>query len=214
MNRVHVKICGLTTPDDVRLCHAAGARYLGVILAPSPRRVAPDDVKLLRDAAPEALLVGVFADAPLATIVLAADHAGFDLVQLHGGEDAATVLAVRERCGVPVIKAVRPGELADPAVAAAAAAADFVLFDLPKGGQDGQSGPPRRAGLWEEAAAAVRAGRRVLLGGGLSPADAAEAARVVGPHALDVASGVEAAPGRKDPAAVRAFIEEVARGCS
>ena len=211
MNRVLVKICGLTTPDDVRLCHAAGARYLGVILAPSPRRVAPDDVKLLRDAAPEALLVGVFADAPLPSLVLAVEHAGFDLVQLHGSEDAATVLAVRERCGVPVIKAVRPGELADPAVAAAAAAAEFVLFDLPKGGP---GGPPRRAGLWEEAAAAVRAGRRVLLGGGLSPADAAEAARVVGPHALDVASGVEAAPGRKDPAAVRAFIEEVARGCS
>lgn len=208
MSRVHVKICGLTTPDDVRFCHAAGARYLGVILAPSPRRVAPDDVKLLRDAAPEALLVGVFVDAPLPTIGLAADHAGFDFVQLHGREDAATVLAVRERCGVPVIKAVRPGELADPAVAAAAEAADFVLFDLPKGF------PPDaglRERLWEEAAAAVRAGRRVLLGGGLTPADAAEAAHRVRPYALDVASGVESAPGRKDPAAVRAFMEEVAR---
>jgi len=211
VNRVHVKICGLTTPDDVRLCHAAGARYLGVILAPSPRRVAPDDVKLLRDAAPEALLVGVFADAPPSTIALAVDHAGFDLVQLHGGEDAAAVRAVRERCGVPVIKAVRPGELADPAVAAAAEAADILLFDLPKGVPVGQL---QRARLWDEAAAAARAGRRVLLGGGLSPADAAEAARIVRPHALDVASGVETAPGRKDPAAVRAFLEEVARGNS
>ncbi|MBK6898865.1 MAG: phosphoribosylanthranilate isomerase [bacterium] len=211
MSRVHVKICGLTTPDDVRLCHGAGARYLGVILAPGPRCVPPDSVKLLRDAAPEARLVGIFVDAAPQAIGRAADHAGFDLVQLHGREDAATVRAVRERCGVPVIKAVRPGELADPVAAAAAAAADFVLFDLPKGVPAGEE---LRAQLWEEAAAAVRAGWRVLLAGGLTPADAAEAAHRVGPHALDVASGVEVVPGRKDPAAVRAFLEEVARACA
>jgi phosphoribosylanthranilate isomerase len=208
VSRVQVKICGLTTPDDVRLCHGAGARYLGVILAPGPRSVAPDDVKLLRDAAPEAQLVGVFVDASPAAIGGISDHAGFDLVQLHGREDAATVRAVRERCGVPVIKAVRPGELADPAVAAAAAAADLILFDLPKGRR---TGAQQRAALWAEAAAAVRAGRRVLLGGGLTPRDAAEAAGFVQPYALDVASGVESSPGRKDPAAVRAFLEEVTR---
>ena len=208
MSRVHVKICGVTTTDDARLCHGAGVRYLGVILAPGPRCVPPDTVKLLRDAVPEVRLVGVFVDASPQAIGRAADHAGFDLVQLHGREDAATVRAVRERCGVPVIKVVRPGESADPAVAEAAAAADLVLFDLPKGRPVDME---QRALLWEEAAAAVRAGRLVLLGGALTPADAAEAARTVRPHALDVATGVESAPGRKDYAAVRAFLEEVAR---
>lgn len=207
MNGPRVKICGLTTPEDVRLCREAGADYLGVILAAGPRRVAPEDLPALRAAAAGARLVGVFVDAEPAAIADAVVRGRLDLVQLHGVEDAATVELVRSATGLPIIKAVRPGELADPETRAAAEAADFVLFDLPKSGPRDAAARDR---LWREAADAARARRRVMLAGRIVPADVAAACAQVRPFALDVASGVESAPGRKDPAALARLFEEVA----
>ncbi|MBU1676737.1 N-(5'-phosphoribosyl)anthranilate isomerase, partial [bacterium] len=124
-----------------------------------------------------------------------------DLVQLHGGETDADVAAVAARTGRPVIKVMRAGE-------PVSAAADYLLFDLAKG-RDPE--PGERDRLWEQARSAVAAGRRVFLAGRLRTEEVTAAIAAVAPHALDVSGGVESAPGRKDAALVRGFVEEVRR---
>lgn len=199
--RVRVKICGLTRPEDAAAAYDAGADALGVIFAPrSRRRVDVAQARRVLDAAgPLVTRVGVFVDASAPDVLAAVDGAGLSAVQLHGRADADVValLAVRVR----VIRAVRwePGldlaTLASDPVAA-------VLLD----GPDPGSGRPFD---WASAEGLV-ATRPWLLAGGLTPRNVAAAIHRLRPPMVDVASGVESAPGIKDHASIRAFIAAVA----
>ena len=185
---IPVKICGLTRLEDARLAWELGAAALGFVFHPaSPRCVLPSQVAGIRAALPQAFLVGVFVDAEPDLVNRTAEAAGLDAVQLHGRESPSCCAAMAR----PVIKAVRAedeGRL-DRYPAAA------FLVDAAHPTLAGGSG--QRAD-WSLAARLARR-HPLILAGGLAPANIREAAAQVRPHALDVCSGVEAAPGRKDP---------------
>jgi phosphoribosylanthranilate isomerase len=202
---VRVKICGVTRRDDAMHAASAGADLLGLNLwSGSKRHVDLEEARALaaaaREVAPAIAIVGVFVDAGLDAIVEAARAATLDVVQLHGQEPAALVDALRAR-GLAVWRAAAMAGPADVA-ALAGLRADGVLLDTPTAGRGGSG----RTFDWTLGAAAVAAGHRVVLAGGLDPDNVAAAIAAVGPWAVDVASGVEAAPGIKDPARVTRFV--------
>jgi len=200
--RTKAKICGITNAEDARLCFELGADYLGLIFATGVRRVTLQRAAEIRRAVPLAALVGVFADESADYVDLAVRTCSLDLVQLHGGEPPHYVRELAERCGVPIIKAITdrsqdPLEYRD---------ADFLMFDLAKDAGGAGGGV---AEVWRRAAEAAARGRSVFLAGGLTPDNVAEAIRKVRPWCVDVCSGVESSPGRKDPAAVARFLREI-----
>jgi phosphoribosylanthranilate isomerase len=202
---VRVKFCGLTVPEQAEHCAREGAWAVGVIFAAeSPRRVSgPAHAAEVLAGVPEGTArVGVFVDAPTAELVRAAEACPLTHLQVHGRVDVAEV---RAETGLPVILAVPFG---GPAAVARAgeAGADLVLFDAAVPGRHGGTG----ARLDWGALAAHRPPYGFGLAGGLVPENVAEAVRAVRPGFVDVASGVESAPGLKDPARVRAFMEAVA----
>jgi phosphoribosylanthranilate isomerase len=196
---VFVKICGITSEEDALLAVAMDADAIGFIFAPSKRQVS---VALAREVArrlpPEVLTVGVFRDELPDRVVEIVNLARLRGAQLHGHETPAQTKWIRQR--VPfVIKAFSAG---DPGIERFNAyGADAVLIDSDKPG----SGQVFDWTLTEGAPA----GRRVILSGGLTPANVATAVEVVRPWGVDVATGVEASdgkPGKKDARKVRAFI--------
>lgn len=214
---VRVKICGLTTLDDARAALAAGADYLGFILyAKSPRYIAPDRLGELLTAldlprtAPHARSVGVFVNVPSTDVLATLAATGLHLAQLHGDESVAERGAVGSRG----YKALRPADTtaADTTAADATAATAYLLpapSDVPHLLIDAYhpsayGGTGHRAN-WDAAAELCRRVPRLLLAGGLTPDNVAAAVAAVAPWGVDVASGVEAAPGRKDHAKVAAF---------
>lgn len=192
-----VKICGITSEEDALLAVAMGADAVGFVFAPSPRQMSPSAVaQITRRLPPEVCTVGVFRDEHPRRVVEIVHRAGLRAAQLHGNE-------TREDCGyvavrVPlVIKAFPAG---DPFLERASEyGADIVLVDAPSPGSG-------KVFDWRLAEGAPR-GRRVVLAGGLDPSNVAEAIRVVHPWGVDVSTGVESAPGRKDPLKVRAFVQ-------
>ncbi len=199
---LEIKICGLTSLADARLAHEAGADYLGFVLyAGSPRGLAPDAFRRLRDRLPAGTrAVAVLVNAARALADELAREGGLYAIQLHGDEAAAEWAGLP----VPVWRAVRlrPGAGAgldpDPA---GWPAARYVLDAAAPGRYGG-------TGLTVDWTRAAYAARRwpITLAGGLTPANVAEAVRTVRPAGVDTAGGVEAAPGRKDPRKVAAFI--------
>ncbi len=196
---VRVKICGLTRREDAERAVAAGAWALGVIFAgESPRRVTVEQAReILAAAPPDVERVGVFVNASLEEIAAAVEACGLTAVQLHGEESAGFARSVGERTGARVIRAVRvsgPGSLAG-----------VVQFDTGMVLLDTYS-PERRGGTgrtfdWElvrELPEELRSGR-LILSGGLNPENVVSALEAVDPYALDVSSGIESAPGVKDP---------------
>ncbi len=206
---VAVKICGITREDDAARVAEAGADYLGLNFWPgSKRHVTVARAAALgraaRAARPAVALVGLFVDQPEDEIVAAAAALALDVVQLHGDEPPAAVAALTAR-GLTVWKAHAVRDAGDVAGLAAWPAAAHLL-DAPSPGRGG-SGTRFDWGL---AAAAVAAGHRVVLAGGLTPDNVAAAIARVRPFAVDVASGVESAPGVKDLDRVRAFLAATA----
>jgi phosphoribosylanthranilate isomerase len=195
---VFVKICGITHEDDALLAVALGADALGFVLAPSRRQVRPDQVaEIIRRLPHGVVTVGVFRDERPERIVDIVNRVGLTGAQLHGREPLSEVRWVRKRVSF-VIQGFAAG---DPAVSAAAnGPADVVLIDSPNPGSG-------RVFDWSLAEGAP-GGVRLLLAGGLNPDNVAEAIRRVRPWGVDVSSGVEVAPGRKDPRKLRRFIEE------
>ena len=205
-----VKICGLTSRQDVLTAVEAGADLLGFIFhPPSPRAVTPERARAIaeavRDGGSPVRLVGVFVDESLEDVRQTVSRCGLDYAQLHGTESTRAVAALMDG-GIAVIKAFRvrggvsPGEMAR-------CQATAYLLDTYVAGQPGGTG---RTFDWQ---LAVRAARQfpVLLAGGLTPDNVAQAVCTVRPWGVDVASGVEAAPGRKDPDQVRRFVAAVRR---
>jgi len=227
MTRTVVKICGLTNLDDARVATAAGADLLGFIFyAKSPRYVTPETVAEIMQSlnhdkvtrwqgdkmnAPVTLsprYVGVFVNASVTEIQAIVAQVGLDFVQLHGNETAEWFAPLAGR----TYKAVRPAD----AEAAQTQAAHFA----PLGCVDGPAlmidayDPKAYGGTgkqtdWHVAAALARRHPRLLLAGGLTPENVAAAIDIVQPWGVDVASGVEAEPGRKDHEKVRRFVAKV-----
>ena len=203
---VKVKVCGITRVEDALLASDLGASAVGFVFwPPSPRYLDPAAARAIAARLPgDVAPVGVFVDPPAEEVRRVVEAVGLAAVQLHGDEPAAFCRALPYR----VIKAVGVAEADATREAAGAVPAEAtVLLDA--------RDPVRRGGTgrtvdWE-IAAAVAAERRVFLAGGLGPANARAAVRAVRPYGLDVSSGVEAAPGRKDPARLRGFFDEVAR---
>jgi phosphoribosylanthranilate isomerase len=203
---VEVKICGLTRAVDAEYADAAGASYLGVIFAGGPRQRLPHQAREVLSGR-RARKVGVFADQAESGIAAVAREVGLDVVQLHGVSDAARVQAVRAATGLEVWAVVRTadGHLgADAEVIADEA--DALVVDAFVPGALGGSGVTIPWLELGESLDAMEHGHRIVLAGGLTAENVAEAIDYVSPMVVDVSSGVESAPGIKDHARIRAFI--------
>jgi len=203
---IRVKICGITRPEDARLAVAAGADALGFVFHPgSPRCVAPEAVRdMVRGLPPFVLAVGVFVDETPDRMNELAAFCGLDRIQLHGSEPQA----VADSLSRPVIKAVRVRDRESLETLDRFRCRAFLL-DTHDPEAPGGTG---KAFDWRLAAEAVARGHRVILAGGLTPENVAQAVRQVRPYGVDVSSGVEQEPGRKDPEKVRAFIRAAKYG--
>jgi phosphoribosylanthranilate isomerase len=191
-----VKICGITNEDDALLAVALGADAVGFIFAPSPRQIAAQKVyDITRRLPPEILTVGVFRNEHPKLVIDTVQRAGLRAAQLHGHEtidDVAEVAAAVRW----VIKAVVAGS--DDARRADQFATDMILVDAPAPG----SGKVFDWGLVDD----VAPGPRIILAGGLTPENVGGAVRRVRPWGVDVATGVEKEPGKKDALKLKAFM--------
>jgi phosphoribosylanthranilate isomerase len=196
---VGVKICGITGAEDARVAAEAGADALGFVFAPSPRRVTPDQVRaILRSLQARIVPVGVFVSEPAREIAELARACRIPAVQVHRplGPEEHDALA-----GLFIVQAWPIGSAAD-VEAACRAPCHALLLDANVGALAGGSGRSFDWTLLE----GRRFKRPLVLAGGLTPANVEEAIRRVRPDAVDVSSGVESAPGIKDPVAVRDFV--------
>jgi phosphoribosylanthranilate isomerase len=195
---VKVKICGVCTVEDARAAAAAGADFLGLNFHPeSARYVDPARARELAAAVPGMALVGVFVDAPRERVEEIAATVGLAAVQFHGDEDVAycrdwpwrTIKALRARPGVDLIGL------------AAGYPTDYLLLDSFAPGRAGGTGV-----ALDPASATGLPAARLFVAGGLRPETVAEVVRALRPYAVDVASGVEERPGRKDHGKIEDFI--------
>jgi len=193
---VFVKICATTNAADAAVAVDAGADAIGVIFAPSRRQVDVEEAReILADVPDHVLTVGVFRDHLAREVLEIVEAVGLRAVQLHGSETPETSHAVH--AAVPIL--IRAMAAGDPQLDEIDRhGADVLLLDAPTPGGG-------VAFDWTLVGDLTRR-HRVLLAGGLRPDTVAEAIRTVGPWGVDVASGVEASPGRKDHDAVRAFV--------
>jgi phosphoribosylanthranilate isomerase len=204
---VRVKICGITKWEDAKLSAELGAHAIGLnFFDGSPRCLTPFAAsELIRRLPPFVAPIGVFVNWEAAPVVALCKALRLSGAQLHGDETAQIVDAVA--ANLLVIKALRIGqENTTPNFSQFRSASGFLL-DSALSSHYGGSGT---VGNWH-LARTIAQSQRVILAGGLTPENVAEAIRIVRPYAVDVASGVEFRPGKKDPAKLRAFFDEVAR---
>lgn len=192
-----VKICGITSEEDALLAVAMGADAVGFVFAPSPRQMSPSAVQAItRRLPPEIVTVGVFRDERPQTVVDVVHRAGLRVAQLHGSES-------REDCGYVAVRVpavIKVFQAGDQRIGRAAEyGADIIMVDSPSPGSG-------KVFDWRLAEGAPR-GRRLVLAGGLDPTNVAEAIKTVHPWGVDVSSGVESSPGKKDPTKIRAFVQ-------
>lgn len=199
--KVEVKICGITSVADAETALAAGADYLGVIFhEKSPRYVEPVRAARIIRSLRGTKFVGVFVNASRADVERIVGECGLYAAQIHGDEPAGEF----ENMGVPVWRAVKfDGKQWQPSPEDWPAARYVV--DAAVKGRYGGTGA---VADWAQAARLAQQ-RPVMLAGGLTPENVAEAIRRVRPLGVDTASGVQSSPGRKDPARVKAFLESV-----
>lgn len=201
-----IKFCGVTRLEDAERAVAAGAWAVGLIFWPhSPRRASLDAAAEIAAAVRRrAEVAGVFVNPTLAEVANVADATGLTMVQLHGDEGPAFCAEVARRTGCKVIKAMRIRSGADIQVLAQFHT-DFHLLDSYVPGVPGGTG---ETFAWE-LAGSHRGPVPLILSGGLTPENVGAAIAAVGPDAVDVASGVEAGPGVKDPDKLEAFATAV-----
>ena len=198
-----VKVCGICRVEDAELAIAFGADAIGFIFWPgSPRYCEPDRAQAIAARLPtEITLVGVFVDQPVDHVIQIAEHVPLDAVQLHGSELVTDFDRVRQ----PLIKAVPVTDKLEPSEVDALPDGVTVLLDA--------HDPIRRGGTgrtidWK-VAASIAARRRTILSGGLNAGNVRHAIAEVRPHMIDVSSGVESAPGRKDAGKLEAFFAAI-----
>ncbi|WP_022707349.1 phosphoribosylanthranilate isomerase [Paracoccus zeaxanthinifaciens] len=208
-----VKICGLRDKAQLAAAIETGARYVGFVFFPkSPRAVTPDEAAQLVTEVPVGVArVGLFVNPDDALLTEVLDKAPLDIIQLHGKESPERVSEVRALTGLPVMKAIGvsgPDDLGQ--LTEYGLVADMLLVDAKAPKDAVLPGGNGLAFDWR-----LLVGRRWLrpwmLAGGLTPDNVAEAVRLTGAPVVDVSSGVESAPGVKDPDRIRDFID-AARG--
>jgi len=208
MSDVAVKICGLTGPQDVVAAADAGARYVGFVFFPkSPRNVSVQQAKALAAEVPFGVAkVALTVNADDALLDEITQNVAIDILQLHGSESVERVAQIKARTGLPVMKAIGISDADDlQKIVDYGRVADMLLVDAK---------PPKNADLpggnglafdWR-----LLAGRKWavpwMLAGGLTPDNVQLAIQLTGARQVDVSSGVESAPGVKDPAKVAAFV--------
>ncbi|WFE76314.1 phosphoribosylanthranilate isomerase [Roseinatronobacter sp. S2] len=205
---VHIKICGLSDPDTVAAAVTAGARYVGFVFFPrSPRHVSLAQARALALSVPEGVAkVALTVDADDDMLRRLTEDVPLDMLQLHGHEPPARVTEVRQRFGLPVMKAVGvagPQDLED--LETYGKVADQLLVDAKPSENAALPGGNGLSFDWR-----LIAGRRWncpwMLAGGLDAGNVAQAIRLTGARQIDVSSGVEIRPGVKDAARITAFI--------
>ena len=198
-----VKICGVTNVADALAATGAGADMIGLnFYEKSPRHVVPAQAaEIARALPPFVLKVGVFVNPTEAQVLEAVAACGLNLLQFHGDEDSAFCT----QFGVMSVKALRVRDAESLQTLANFDTDAFLLDAYSKAGLGGTG----EKFNWELAVAVQKFGKPIFLAGGLTPENVADAVRQVRPFAVDVSSGVESAPGKKDAAKVRAFIAAV-----
>jgi phosphoribosylanthranilate isomerase len=197
--RTRVKICGITNPEDARAALEAGADYLGLVFTESPRRVTREQAAAVRAAVPDADLVGVLRDEGPEVAEPMAREFSLRAIQVEGWLDRVPWAPAE------VWHVMRAAAMPEPATLPMIPLRTYLLdaYDPTLPGGTGKG-----ADL-EWACIAVRDGIRLFVAGGLKPETVAALVRDIRPYGVDVSSGVEASPGRKDHAKVRAFIDAV-----
>ena len=212
---IETKICGVSHLADIDCAVSSGASYVGFVFYPrSPRNLTPDQADALAASTPPGITtVALFVDPDDAALDAVLHRARIDLLQLHGEESPQRIADIKKRTGVRVMKAIKIAVADDFSVATPYfGIADQLLFDA--------KAPPMLEGAmpggnavsydWE-----LLAGRKWpcpwMLSGGLNPDNVAEAIRISGAPAVDVSSGVESAPGVKDPVRIKAFLQMVSQ---
>src|SRR5215467_8170661 len=193
---VHVKICGITSAADAQAAIAAGANLIGFnFYANSPRHISGELAADIRSKLPKRVkAVGIFVNWLPADVITLRSSVQLDAAQLHGDESPETVAAI-----APVVPVITALDEYSRAFA--------FLFDAAHTGQYGGTG---RTTDWDVARRAALK-HRIILAGGLKVENVAAAVRIVRPYGIDVASGVESSPGKKDHDLLREFIKEVRR---
>ena len=204
---VRVKICGITSAADAQAAVDAGANLVGFNFYPkSPRHIAEEKAGEIRQKLPKRVkAVGIFVNRVAAEVISVGSSLRLDAVQLHGDEPPETVAEIARV--VPVIKAFRVEAEFPLATLEPYSPAFAFLFDAAHTDQYGGTG---RTTDWDVARRAS-AKHRIILAGGLKVENVAAAVRIVRPYGIDVASGVESRPGKKDQGLMREFIQEVRR---
>lgn len=195
--QTRIKICGLTNLEDALLAVEMGADALGFILAESKRRITPEQAREILDQLPSLVVtVGVFMNQPISEVQLIASYAGFDRIQLHGNETPEDC----QNMDRPVIKRIKPMQ---------ESTRESILFEMNRfkecthlidpGAGDG------RVFDWQ-----ILQGleQPYILAGGLNAQNVGEAVKLLNPSAVDVSSGVEQYPGKKDKEKLEVFIKE------
>jgi len=199
---MRIKICGITSLEDAKAVVHLGADALGFVFAESARRISPEEARsIVNQLPPFVAKVGVFVNAPLTHLRRIRDYCGLDAVQLHGEEDADYI----QTLGPGVIKALRLN--------------GKPLGELPKSTLLVDAYDPKlRGGTGKQCdwqlASELAQSRLVILAGGLSPDNVAQAINKVNPYAVDVSSGVEREPGRKDHDKIASFINNARNAAS
>jgi phosphoribosylanthranilate isomerase len=202
MARVKVKICGITNWTDARRAVEAGAQFLGFnFYRPSPRYIQVAAARRIIRRLPDGIAaVGVFVNESEANMLAIARRVSLDYLQLHGDEPPEQVARLKRE--IAVIKAIRVRDSFRPKQLDSFGRASAILLDGFDARRHGGTG---RKFNWRLARGS-NGSRRIFLAGGLTPENVAEAIRVARPYAVDVCSGVEARPGRKDPARMVALM--------
>ena len=204
---VRVKICGITNSEDAKLCAELGAHAIGLNFHPeSPRSISPYAArKIIGDLPPFVSTVGVFVNWAPEPVIVLTQALRLSYAQLHGDESPQIVAETAKK--VSVIKALRVGPAKTIPLFLKYHSAAALRLD---GARSGEFGGTGQIFDWRIAAQAALA-QRVILAGGLTSENVAEAIATVRPYAVDVASGVESCPGKKDHGKLRAFFKEVHR---
>ncbi len=211
---VAVKICGINSTEAMAAAVGNGADFVGLVFyPPSPRALSPAEAKPLAARVPESVRkVGLFVDEDDAAFEAVLSGVPLDMLQLHGGESPARVREIKDRFGLPAIKAIKLAGTDDLAVAENYFdIADWLLFDAMPTADMAHALPGGNALAFDWR---LLAGRDWplpwMLSGGLDAGNVAEAVAISGAATVDVSSGVEDGPGRKSPAKIAVFLKAVA----
>ena len=204
---VRVKICGITNSEDAKRCAELGAHAIGLNFHPeSPRSISPYAArKIIADLPPFVSTVGIFVNWAPEPVIVLTQALRLSFAQLHGDESPQVVAETAKK--VPVIKALRVGPKTPIPLFLKYHSASALLLDGARAGEFGGTG---QTFDWQVARHASLT-QCIILAGGLTPENVADAITTVRPYAVDVASGVEASPGKKDHGKLRVFFEEVNR---